>query len=59
MKAALINELTNEVMNIIELEADSNWQAPENHQVVFNETAAIGMFYVQGEFLTTEEYNAL
>jgi len=59
MKAALINELTNEVVNIIELEVDSNWQAPENHQIVFSELGAIGMFYVQGEFLTPEAFGLL
>lgn len=59
MKAALINELTNEVVNMIELEADGKWQAPQNHFIRFCDNAQIGDYFVDGRFLTFEEYNAL
>ena len=43
MKAAIIQESTNTVVNVIELEANSIWPAPDGHFVRFDESAAIGM----------------
>lgn len=45
MKTAIINEATNEVVNVIELERDAVWEAPFGYFVKFSETAAIGMFW--------------
>ena len=59
MRAALINELTNEVVNCIELLPDSQWEAPQNHFIRFDETAQIGYYFVENRLLTPEEYNAL
>jgi hypothetical protein len=41
-RAALIDEASNIVVNIIELEHDALWQAPYGHFIRFIETAAIG-----------------
>lgn len=42
MRAVLIQESTNTVVNIIELETDSKWQAPAGHFIRYSEKAAIG-----------------
>lgn len=59
MKATLIDLATNQVVNIIELDKNAKWEAPQNHIIVFSETASIGMYYLQGEFMTEEQYLAL
>lgn len=41
-KAAIINETSNIVVNIIELELDALWQSPSGHFIRFDESAAIG-----------------
>ena len=54
MKYALINLANNEVVNVIELEPQAIWQAPENHIVVASEVADIGWLYVDGQFISPE-----
>lgn len=45
MRAAIIEESTSRVVNVIELEPDANWEAPAGHFVRFNENASIGMLW--------------
>ena len=59
MKAAVIDEATNEVVNIIELEPDAKWEAPAGHRVkiIKTETVSIGDLQVDQVFeaAVTEE----
>jgi hypothetical protein len=59
MKAALIDESTNEVVNTIELEKNAKWEAPRGIRVVFvdednpdqvPEKAEIGKVYYEKKF---------
>jgi hypothetical protein len=54
MKAAIINESTNEVVNVIELEPGAIWEAPAGHRVKFSEEAKIGDLYVDTVFIPAE-----
>lgn len=53
MRAALIQESNNTVVNIIELEENAKWQAPSGFFVRFTETAAIGDVW-DGEKITAK-----
>lgn len=50
MRAALIDESTNEVVNVIELEVDAKWEAPIGFKIVFSEESQIGLACVDGVF---------
>lgn len=52
MKAALISEATNQVVNIIELEKDAKWEAPAGHFIKFSEAAHIGTYWNGEAFVT-------
>ena len=54
MRAAVIRESDSLVVNVIELEMDSNWEAPEGHFVRFADNADIGMVW-DGSILINPE----
>ena len=51
MRYALISEATNEVVNIIELEPEALWEAPQGCFIRFDENAKIGMFWNGSEIV--------
>lgn len=54
MRAALIRESDGLVVNTIDLEQDSEWQAPEGHFIRFDDEAKMGMVW-NGEALVEVE----
>lgn len=51
MRAGVIETATSLVVNIIELEEGAIWEAPEGCFVRFGDNAAIGMYYMDNQFL--------
>jgi ribosomal protein L14 len=51
MKAALIEYATNKVVNTIVLEPNAEWEAPSGFFVIFDDNAAINMYYIDGQFV--------
>lgn len=54
MKYSLVNEATNQVVNIIELDESSKWEAPAGHFIKQSDTAGIGMFWDGENFINTD-----
>lgn len=50
MRAALINNSTNLVENVIELEVEAQWEAPTGYRIVFSEVGRIGQLHYEREF---------
>jgi hypothetical protein len=50
MTYAIINS-ENLVVNVIEWDGESDWQPPENHQVVLLTEGGMGWSYINGVFV--------
>ena len=55
MKAAIIHQFSQKVVNIIELDPDEDYKPEFGHSIMFSEEARIGMVWNGSQFIDPTE----